>query len=183
LYAKCPSGSHVVSFDEFGPMELRPMPGVCWAKKQHTQRIRATYSRKAGTEQLLAFYDVHDDALTGVVHKRKTSKDILQAWKRLRHCYPPQQRIYLIMDNLSSHWKESLIQYAKANRITLVPTPTYASWLNAIEAHFTALKKFCITNSDDLSHLERRKRIYRYLSMRNKQHGANSTYLSKFRKY
>lgn len=118
MYAKCPSGSHVVSFDEFGPMELRPIAGVCWAKKQHTQRIRATYSRKAGTEQLLAFYDVHDDVLTGVVHKRKTSKDILQAWKRLRHCYPAQQRIYLIMDNLSSHWKDSLVQYAKANRIT-----------------------------------------------------------------
>lgn len=156
-------------------MELRPIAGVCWARKQHPQRMRA--------QQLLAFYDVHGDVLTGVVHKRKTSKDILQAWKRLRKCYPAHQRIFLIMDNLSSHLKESLVEYAKANRITLVPTPTYASWLNAIEAHFTALKKFCITNSDDSSHLERRKRIYRYLSLRNRQHGSNSRCLAFFRKY
>lgn len=164
-------------------MELRPMHGVCWARKGHTQRIRATYSRKAGTEQLLAFYDVHDDVLTGTVHKRKTSEDILQAWKRLRYCYPHHERIFLIMDNLSSHWKNSLVQYAKDNRFTLVATPTYASWLNAIEAHFTPLKKFCITNSDDQSHLDRRKRIYRYLSIRNREHGSNSCNLTFFRKY
>jgi hypothetical protein len=48
----------------------------------------------------------------------------------------------MIMDNLSSHWKSSRVQYARDNRIILVATPTYSSWLNAIEAHFTALKKF-----------------------------------------
>lgn len=173
----------MVCFDEFGPMELRPVPGVCWARKGHTQRLRATYSRKAGTEQLLAFYDVHDDVLTGTIHKRKTSQDLLLAWKRLRYCYPADERIFMIMDNLSSHKKNILVEYAKSNRITLVFTPTYASWLNAIEAHFTPLKKFCITNSDDPNHLERRKRIYRYLSIRNREADSNSCYLSIFRKY
>ncbi|MEJ0057285.1 MAG: transposase [Bacteroidota bacterium] len=170
-------------FDEFGPMELRPTAGVCWARKGHTQRLRATYSRKSGTEQFLAFYDVHDDVLTGTIHKRKTSKDLLQAWERLRYCFPRNERIYLIMDNLSSHWKDSLVHYARHNRITLVATPTYSSWLNAIEAHFTPLKKFCITNSDDKNHLERRKRIYRYLNIRNKEAASQSCPLNVFRKY
>ena len=173
----------MVCFDEFGPMELRPMPGLCWARKRHTQRIRATYSRKAGTEQLLAFYDVHDDVLTGTIHKRKTSEDILQAWKRLRCCYPSNEKIFLVMDNLSSHWKNSLVKFARNNRIKLIPTPTYASWLNAIEAHFTPLKKFCITNSDDRSHLDRRKRIYHYLNIRNKEAGSSRCDLNIFRKY
>jgi transposase len=164
-------------------MELRPMHGVCWARKGHTQRIRATYSRKSGTEQLLAFYDVHEDVLTGTVHKRKTSEDILQAWKRLRLCYPLKERIFLVMDNLSSHWKKSLVEFAEKNRMKLIATPTYASWLNAIEAHFTPLKKFCITNSDDQSHLDRRKRIYRYFTIRNKEAGSNSCNLNIFRKY
>lgn len=164
-------------------MELRPTPGVCWARMGHTQRIRATYSRKFGTEQFLAFYDVHDDVLTGTIHKRKTSQDLLQAWERLRSCYPLHERIYMILDNLSSHWKSTLVQYAKQNRITLVATPTYSSWLNAIEAHFTPLKKFCISNSDDQNHLERRKRIYRYLTLRNKEAGSQSRLLNVFRKY
>lgn len=173
----------MVCFDEFGPMELRPIHGVCWARKGHTQRIRASYTKKAGVEQLLAFYDVHQDVLAGTVHKRKTSQDILQAWKRLRNCYDLNERIYLIMDNLSSHWKKDLVLYAKNNRMSLVPTPTYASWLNAIEAHFTPLKKFCLANSDDRSHWERRKRIYRYISWRNRNHGCNTASLSFFRKY
>ncbi len=162
-------------------MELRPIAGVSWSPKGHPQRIRATYSRKEGTEQLLAFYDVHDDVLEGIVHKRKTCRDLLQAWTRLRTCFPKNNRIYLILDNLSSHRNKVLIQYATENKISLVPTPTYSSWLNAIEAHFTPLKKFCLSNSDDRSHSERRKRIYRYLSIRNREKGSNRKPLAVFR--
>lgn len=172
----------MVCFDEFGPMELRPTAGLCWAQKGHPQRIRATYSRKAGTEQLLAFYDVHDDVLEGIVHKRKTCRDLLQAWIKLRSCYPAKETIFLILDNMFSHRNKDLVQYATENEIKLIPTPTYASWLNAIEAHFTPLKKFCISNSDDKTHLERRKRIYRYLSLRNREKGTHRRSLNIFRK-
>lgn len=169
-------------FDEFGPMELRPIGGVSWARKRHPQRHRATYTRKAGTEQLLAFYDVHGDILEGVIHKRKTSHDILQAWQRLRACYPRSHRIYLILDNLSSHWRKDLRRFARKNRISLVPTPTYASWLNLIEAQFTALKRFCLSNSDDPTHLVRRQRIYRFLTLRNR-HADPGSQLRIYRRY
>jgi transposase len=164
-------------------MELRPIAGVCLARKGHPQRVRATYRKKAGIEQLLAFYDVHGDVLEGVIHKRKTSKDILQAWKRLRKCYPSKDRIDLIMDNLSSHYHKTLTQFAREHRITLVPTPTYASWLNLIEAQFTALKSFCLSNSDDLNHRERRSRIYRYLTARNREKAKPPCSLSIYRRY
>lgn len=163
-------------------MELRPIPGVSWARKRHPERHRATYTRKAGTEQLLAFYDVHGDVLEGVVHKRKTSRDILQAWKRLRACYPRSHRIYLIMDNFRSHWHTELKGFARRNKISLVPTPTYASWLNLIEAQFTALKRFCLSNSDDPTHDIRRRRIYRYLTLRN-HNTAAACPLHIFRRY
>jgi len=45
-------------------------------------------------------------------------------------CYPRSHRIYMILDNLSSHWKSDLRYFARHNRISLVRTPTYASWLN-----------------------------------------------------
>lgn len=41
-------------------------------------------------------------------------------------------------------------------------TPTYASCLNLIEAHFGVLKRFTVANTDDPSHLVRCRRIYRY---------------------
>lgn len=159
------------------------LAGVCLARKGHPQRVRATYRRKAGIEQLLAFYDVHGDVLEGVIHKRKTSKDILQAWKRLRKCYPRKERVNLIIDNLSSHYHKMLTRFAHEHRITLVPTPTYASWLNLIEAQFTALEGFCLSNSDDLNHHQRRSRIYRYLTTRNREKAKPRCGLSVYRRY
>ncbi len=100
------------------------MAGVCWARGKHPQRVRATYTKKAGVEQLLGFYDVHGDVLEGVIHKRKTSRDILQAWMRLRACYPRKERIHVVMDNLSSHWHYTLKHFARTHKMILVPTPT-----------------------------------------------------------
>jgi len=164
-------------------MELRPMAGRVWSRKKQPQRWRATYERRQGTEQFLAFYDVHDDCLTGIIHKRKTSRDLLAAWRRLRACYPKETRIYLILDNLSSHRHHLLKDFARENNMRLVWTPTYASWLNAIEAHFGALKSFCLNNSDDRDHITRRRRIYRYLTWRNKKHANPHAPLRLFRRY
>jgi transposase len=183
LYEKAACNGAVICFDEFGPMELKPMAGQCWAREKHPQRLRATYRRSQGTEQLLAFYDVHGDCLNGTIHKRKTHRDILVAWKRLRTCYPKSIRLYLVQDNFSSHWHKDLKRFARKNNMALVPTPTYASWLNAIEAHFGPLKRFCLNNSDDPDHRTRRWRIYRYINWRNKKHADPNCPLRIFRKY
>lgn len=171
----------MICFDECGPLELRPIHGVVWAQKRHPDRLRATYNRYNGTEQFLAFYDVHRDCLTGQIRKRKTVSDLLPVFKRLRVCYPINRRLYIVMDNLSSHYHSNLQQYLRENNMESVWTPTYASWLNAIEAHFGPLKRFTLQNSDDTSHMERRSRIYRYLTWRNKQSGGNISPLYKFR--
>ena len=182
MYEKEPQGGVVVCYDEFGPMELKPIHGTGWFRKKKRARLRATYSRKCGTEQLLAFYDVHADCLQGTVRKRKTSADVLAAFRRLRACYPAETRIYLIMDNLSSHKQKDIASFMKDNNMEVAWTPTYASWLNAIEAHFCSLKKFVLSNSDDMSHYERRKRIGRYLTWRNREHSARGCPLAQFRR-
>jgi hypothetical protein len=56
-------------------------------------------------------------------------------------------------------------------RTRRVWTPTEASWLNAIEAHFGVLKRATLTGSDDATHIVRRRRIYRYLRYRNRRAG------------
>jgi len=48
-------------------------------------------------------------------------------------------------------------------------TPTKPSWLNLIETHFGAMKRFAPANTDDPSHAIRRRRVYRYLRYRHRQ--------------
>ena len=60
------------------------------------------------------------------------------------------------MDNFSTHRHTRVEEYLAHHYMEAVPTPTYASWLNAIEAHFTPLKKFVLTVSDDRDHRHRR---------------------------
>jgi transposase len=179
LYAQRPKHGVVVCYDQFGPLELRPIAGACWARKRHPQRNRATYTRKRGVEQLHGFYDVHADCLVGRVRKRKTSDDIVASFRRLRACYPKQLRIYVVMDNLSANVCAAK-EFFPGQNMEAVYLPTEASWLNAIESEFTALSTFTLKNSDDLDHLQRRRRIYRYLRWRNRQHGITHCYLARF---
>ena len=75
-------------FDEWGPLEIKPIGGVAWAPRNQPQRMRATYRRLKGTEQFFGFYDVHADCLDGVFHKRKRLPELFEAFQRLRRCYP-----------------------------------------------------------------------------------------------
>ena len=169
----------VVCYDQFGPLELRPIAGWCWARQRHPQRQRATYTRKHGVEQLHAFYDVHADCLVGRVRKRKTARDIVAGFKHLRACYPRQLRIYVSMDNLSANVRAAK-DFFPGHNMEAVYLPTNASWLNAIESEFTALHADTIKNSDDSDHHQRRRRIYRYLRWRNRHHGSTHCYLARF---
>ena len=89
-------------------------------------------------------------------------------------------RVYVVMDNLNTHKNARLKAFMAAHNIEPVYTPTYASWLNAIECHFTPLKKFAIGGTDDPSHEYRRWRIARYLTWRNRDKGTAKAALAKF---
>ena len=164
-----------------GPLELRPYAGSGWYRKSLPKRLRATYHRTQGTEQLLGFYDVHRDYLVGQVRKRKTHRDLLAVFARLRACYSSDERIYLVMDNLNTHRHPLVRAFYESNNIEPVWTPTYASWLNAIEAHFGGVRKFAINGADEPTHDHRRRRIQRYLSWRNTEHGVKACPLARFR--
>lgn len=70
--------------------------------------------------------------------------------RTIRLCYPARQRIYWIQDNLSANWTPDIRQFADANKIELVPTPTYASHLNRIESHSRPIQEFVFNNTDYL---------------------------------
>ena len=139
LYRDPPSDGPVVCFDEMGPIQLIPHQGAGWAPVGRPERLRATYNRRGGTRYLFGAYDVHADHLFGRLRAHKSARDVLGFLHTVRMRYRRQRRIYLVMDNLSTHWTTDIRQWAADSNVELVPTPTYASFLNRIECHFWAI--------------------------------------------
>ena len=171
----------MICFDEWGPLEVRPMGGRAWARRRQPHRMRATYHRQHGTEQFLGFYDVHADCLSGIFRRRKRVADVSDAFRRLRACYP-RTRLFVIMDNLHNvHDHPRFLALLRRLRIHPVYTPTEASWLNLIEAQFGVLKRFTLANTDDPDHVTRRRRVYRYLRYRHRKLGRLTHPLTRIR--
>ena len=136
--------------------------------------MRATYTRKQGIEVFLGFYDVHADVLAGVFRRRKRIVEVAAAFRRLRACYP-HRRLFVIIDGLHQvHDHPRFLALCRRLRITLVFTPTEASWLNPIETHFGVLGRATYAGSDDPAHAVRRQRVYRYLHLRHRTLGKAS---------
>ena len=134
LYRKQPSNGVVISFDEKGPESLCPRHGRGWAHRGRAERHRATYNRRHGVRYLVGALDVHADYLRIRPRPRRDGASTLAFMRMIRLAYPRRIRIYWTQDGLSSHWTPAIRAFAEANNPELVPTPTYASYLNRIEA-------------------------------------------------
>lgn len=168
LYAKRPKGGRRLSIDEFGPLNLLPRHGRHWAQTGHVNRLRATYHRHGGVRHMFGVYDLERDTLVGTFAARKNGVTFLAFLKWVRRRYPRKETLHIILDNATYHRKADVLAYAKTHHIKFYWTPTNASWLNRIECHFTALKKFALDNTDYRSHAEQQEAINHYLSWRNR---------------
>jgi transposase len=148
LCDKRPRDGVLISFDQMGPVSLRPMPGAGWAPRRRPERQRADYNRRHGTRYVFGALDVHADRLRTRLRPRRRGRDVLAFMTQIRACYPARLRIYWIQDNLSANWTPDIRTYAAANKIELVATPTYASYLNPVECHFSAITQFVVANAD-----------------------------------
>ena len=150
LYEAQPASGPVVSFDQMGPISLRPTHGSGWTPRGFPQRLRATFNRRHGTRYVFGAYDVHADRLRTRLRPRRRGQDMLVFMRQIRLCYPRRQTIHWIQDNLSANWTPDIRSFAAANRIELVATPTYASYLNRVECHFGPIAEFVVNNADYL---------------------------------
>jgi transposase len=171
----------VICMDEFGPLNLQPHPGRHWAPvgtgrgdqtHPRRRRRRATYKRPHGVRHLLAGYDLSTDRLYGHVVPRKARTEFLRFCRYLRSLHPGEVRIALILDNFSPHLTTNtdsrVGDWAQANNVELAYVPFYGSWLNRIEAQFTALRYFALDGTDHPNHAEQASMIRRYIAWRNR---------------
>ncbi|MEU4506623.1 IS630 family transposase [Streptomyces sp. NPDC024089] len=175
----------IFCMDEFGPLNLQPHPGKQWAARggrskdpdrEPRPRRRATYTRPHGVRHLFAAYDLAKDQLYGHIKKTKNRSKFLEFCRYLRSLHPADVRIAIVCDNYSPHLTTKKCQrvgtWAEANNVEIAYTPTNSSWLNRIEAQFTALRYFALDGTDHDSHKEQGSMIRRYIIWRN-NHAAD----------
>jgi len=172
LYRDPPKDGPVVCFDEMGPIQLIPHHGSGWAPEAMPERLRATYNKRGGVRYLYGAYDVGADRFHGRLRARKGAREVIAFFSQIRMRYDPRLRIYLIQDNLSCHWTKEVRAWAHAANMELVPTPTYASYLNRIECHFWALGEFVVKNSDYESWEQLAKAMADHIGYRNRERQA-----------
>jgi transposase len=166
--------------DEFGPLNLQPRPGRQWAAvsgknaepgRAPRPRMRATYTRTAGVRHLFAAYELGEDKLFGHIKPRKTRGRFLEFCRYLRSLYPRETRIAIVCDNFSPHLTTAsdgrVGAWATASNVEIAYTPTNSSWLNRVEAQFTALRYFALDGTDHSSHKQQASMIRRYIIWRN----------------
>lgn len=170
LCKRPPKHSVVISFDQMGPISLRPTHGSGWAPRRRPERHRATFNRRSGVRYGFGAYDVGADRLRLRLRPRRRGRDVLAFMRQIRLCYPPRTTVYWIQDNLSANWTPEIREFASANRIELVPTPTYASYLNPIECHFGPIAEFVVKNADYLDWDAFAHALGRHISYRNGPH-------------
>ncbi|MFD7476545.1 IS630 family transposase [Streptomyces sp. NPDC059837] len=171
----------VFCMDEFGPLNLQPHPGRQWTgrggkhkapDREPRPRRRATYTRPHGVRHLFAAYDLGKDQLYGHIKKTKNRSKFLEFCRYLRSLHPVGKRIAIICDNYSPHLTTKrcrrVADWTEANNVEIVYTPTNSSWLNRIEAQFTALRYFALDGTDHPTHKAQGSMIRRYIIWRNK---------------
>jgi transposase len=117
---------------------------------------------------MLAALDLATGTLSYRIRKRKRWIELLAFLKILRTRWP-DQKLYVVLDNFSPHRRREVRDWCQANNVELVFTPTYASWLNWIEAEFTALRHFVLNNSDYRTHAEQAAAIRAYIRWKNRR--------------
>ena len=141
------------------------------ARPAPRRRMRATYTRTAGVRHLSAACELGEDKLYGHIKPRKTRARFLEFCRYLRSLYPVTTRIAIVCDNFSPHLTTRRDgragAWATADNAEIACTPTNSSWLNRVEAQFTALRYFTLDGTDHASHKEQASMIRRYIIWRN----------------
>lgn len=161
---------YVLSCDEKTSIQARRRcHGEMPPAPHRRRRVESEYQRK-GALQYLAAWDVG----RGVVVGRCEEKTGIESFGRLvdqilqQEPYRSAERLFLIVDNGSSHRGQASIQRMKSRdaRIQLLHTPIHASWINQVEIYFSILQRKVLTPGDfaDLDELRVRLELYAELS-------------------
>lgn len=141
----------MICLDELGPQAAKSFPGVHPLRPDPTgaQRVRAKqeadYGRRGKGYVFGAFRPATGEVLTVPYRGRTLANwtdflDRVDAW-----IDPAVERVYAILDNLSTHRGLDVLLWALAHpRWEFVFQPTYAAYLNLIEPWWKVLRSLAL---------------------------------------
>ena len=166
----------VICVDEFGPLNLNPIPAGNGRPAVAVGRDLAAGGgppspAPMGSGTCWPPTTFPATGCTGT-SSPESAVEFLVFCRYLRTLYPPGVRLGIVLDNFSPHLStrtdRRVANWAAANNVELAYVPTNASWLNRIEAQFTALRYFALDGTDHTSHAEQASMIRRYIAWRNR---------------
>ena len=161
--------------DEFGPSTCNPTPATSGRRPPSApatgarRRRRGPHHRPHGSGTCWLATTCLTDRLYGHVKNRKTRVEFL-AFCRYHAPSPAhadRDRPGQLQPHLTTKTDSRVGDWAAANNVELAYVPFYGSWLNRIEAQFTALRYFALDGTDHASHQEQASMIRRYILWRN----------------
>ena len=157
----------VFCVDEFGPLNLQPHPGRQWPRLGTAGAIRPLRvavggGRPTPARRASGICSPHSTwPGTGSMATSPGASAAPSSWPSAATCVPSipaDMRIAIVCDNFSPHLStrtdDRVGRWAAANNVEIAYTPFYGSWLNRIEAQFTALRYFILDGTDHASHRE-----------------------------
>lgn len=118
---------------------------------EEPMRIEHEY-RRGGSLNYLAAWDVHRAKIFGRCEEKTgiAAFDRLVAQVMSQEPYASAERVFLVVDNGSSHRGEASVQRLQRRwpRLRVVHLPVHASWLNQIEIYFSIVERKVLTPND-----------------------------------
>ena len=129
---------------------------------ERAMRVEHEYFRE-GAWTYLAAWDVHRAKLFGRCEAKSgiAPTDRLIGEVMSQEPYKSANRVFWIMDNCSAHRGQKAVQRLRSQwpNVTLVHTPTHASWLNQVEIYFSIVQRKVLTPNDFLSLAQLEQRL------------------------
>src|SRR5690348_5511926 len=164
LYLDPPAHAVVLSVDEKPQIQAldRTQPGLP-VKPGRGATMTHDYIRN-GTTTLFAALDVLDGTAIGRCMQRHRHQEFLRFLNAVEAAVPAGKLTHCILDNYAAHKHPKALAWLERHpRWTFHFTPTSGSWLNAVEAFFSALTRRRIRRGTFSSIVDLQAAINRYL--------------------
>ncbi|WP_018639321.1 IS630 family transposase [Parafrankia elaeagni] len=167
LYLHPPADGVVISVDEKTAIQARsrrhPTRPVCSGspEKREFEYVRHD------TVSLVAAMDVATGQVLGeIIPGKNNSANFTWFLTRLDEAIDPALRIYLVMDNGSSHTARATRAWLAAHpRFVVTYTPKHASWLNMVEIFFSTLTRQLLRRGDFTSRDDLAEKILHFIEV------------------
>ena len=164
--------------DEWGPVQVRKRGGRAYRLKTSAPRIPRHQVSK-GTVSLVAALSATTNQITWLFVPSKDSQSMMALLEMLYNQYHDKSKIYVTWDAVSWHNSVVLIQWVdefnaansgerRGPMIELIPLPTSAQFLNAIEGVFSGMTRAVINNSDYKCPEDMKVAISQHFNQRNR---------------